>query len=120
MINDPSNDSFPTNSGINAHTSRKKDLSSFPKGNRSHMFIQPNLAASPSETYTENRSTSNDRFTAVNETQSTPFAGIPFRNVPSIDYKNMKMMSIRRYNQMLNSPERDSRLKDVSNSYLSP
>lgn len=53
-------------------------------------------------------------------TQRTPFSGIPFRNVPSIDYKNMKLMSIRRYNEILNSPERDRKLKDVSNAYLSP
>ena len=77
------------------------------------------MVASPSD-FTVDRAHSNERISARNETQATGFSCLPFRNTSSLDYKNMKMMSVRRFNQMLNSPERDSKLKAVNNSYLSP
>ena len=45
---------------------------------------------------------------------------IPFQNVTSIDYKNMNMISVRDFQELLNSPERDKKLRALNNSYLSP
>lgn len=118
MFNDPSQESFAAAGGIHSTshaTQKKKDGFSFARGPSSHVYIQSYLNSSPSE-FTGQHSTE-----AIHEgAQPTPFVGIPFRNVASIDYKNMKMMSVRRYNQILNSPERDTNLQSVSNSYLSP
>lgn len=123
MLNNPSQDAFPPVNVSAMHSpntgpQKKKDAFRFAKGTASHVQVHSNFNSSPSEFTERYRQNSNDR--TKESTQRTPYAGVPFRHVPSIDYKNMKMISIRHYNEILNSPERDRKLQDVSNAYLSP